>query len=89
VETKGKCRAEIRQRNPESRNSETQEWDLEGRRQFQISHCERFENARSGLGDPLYPESCEMHEMVRSKQSQFGATVNQPTKAGLSLIKPN
>jgi hypothetical protein len=85
VETKCKCRAEIRQRNPESRNSETQEWDLEGRRQFQISHCERFENARPGLGDPLYPESCEMHEMVRSKQCQFGATVNHPTSTQVKI----
>src|SRR5260370_39846127 len=39
---KRKRGAGIRQRNPESRSSATQEWDLEGRRHRQISHCEKF-----------------------------------------------
>src|SRR6266849_10902014 len=43
METKGKCGAEIRQRKPDSRNSETQEWHLKGQSRFQISHREKFE----------------------------------------------
>src|SRR5712692_6236278 len=47
--------AGIRRRKLESRNSETQEFELEGRSRFQISHFERFEKARPGVGGPLYP----------------------------------
>ncbi len=85
---KGKCGAEVRRRKPVSRNSETQEWvlrtvyvrsgvDGEGVIKFlTVRNLRR----RCRAWVAFYTrEPCEMYEMVRSKQSQFGATDNQPT----------
>src|SRR5712691_11592250 len=55
METKGKRGPKIRREKPDRRNSETQEWGLEGRRHCQISHREKFEKAKLGVPSPLYP----------------------------------
>ena len=55
MEMKGKCGAEIRRRKPDSRNSETHELDLAGRRRFQIPHCEKLQKPKPGVTDSLYP----------------------------------
>ena len=54
METKGECGAEIRQRKPDSRNSETHEWDLAGRGRFQIPDCEKRQKPKPGVIDSLY-----------------------------------
>ncbi len=91
---KDKCRVELRRRIPESRSSATQEWVLrtvhvrrgvEGEEVIK-SLTVRSLNRRGRASVAFYTrESCEMHEMVRSKQSQFGATVNRPTSTQVKI----
>ncbi len=77
---KGKCRAEIRRRQPDSRNSETQELDS-WNSQHRLKEQSRARVAR------YIPESCEMHETMK-RRSRCGATVNQPTSTH-ARIKAN
>src|SRR5258708_34755865 len=58
--SKGKCRAEIRQRKPDSRNSETQERDSWN----SPLRLKRHSRARATL---YIRKSCEMHEMVKPR----------------------
>jgi len=53
---------------PRSFQTGSHEWGLKGRRRFRISHCEKFEKARPGVGGPFTRESCEMHETVRGQR---------------------
>ncbi len=70
METKGECGADIRRRKPDSRNSETQEWDsLNSPLRLKMQS-----RARVTLDTR---ESCEMHEMVKTRSRRFGASVNR------------
>jgi len=78
MEIKGKCGAEIRGWKPDSQNSETQEWDSWN----WPLRLKRQSRARVALH---IHESCEMHEIVKSR-SRSGASVNQ-TKSTSSQTK--
>ncbi|SRR6266704_2047797 len=78
---KGKCGAESRRRQPDSRNSETQEWGSWN----SPLRLKRQSGARAAL---YIRESCEMHERVRSR-SRLGGSVNRPNKADLLKLKAN
>ena len=73
METKGECGADIRGRKPDSRNSETQEWDSLN------SPLVVSKQARSRARVTLDTrESCDMQEMVKTRSRRFGASVNRP-----------
>ena len=80
METKGECGAEIRQRKPDSRNSETQEWDSWN------SPLRLKRQSRSWV-TPYTLESCEMHEMVKTRSRRFRASVNRPNPTTLTQAK--
>ncbi len=71
METKGECGAEIRRRKPDSRNSETQEWDWLN----SPLRLKKLSRARVTLDTR---ESCEMQEMLTTRSRLFGARVNRP-----------
>jgi hypothetical protein len=71
---KDKCRAEIRRRKPDSRNSDTQDRGLEGWSCFQISHCEKFEAAGSEVGDAKFGGSWNSPHRVK-RQSRAWVTL--------------
>ncbi len=77
METKGKCGPEIRRRKPDSRNSETHEWDSLN----SPLRLKRLSRARVTLDTR---ESCEMHEMVKTRSRRFGASVNRPNPTTLT-----
>ncbi len=83
METKGECGAEIRQRKPDNRNSETQEW-VSWNSSLRLKRRSR---ARVTLDTR---ESCEMQEMLTTRSRRFGARVNRPNptkKNGPARIK--
>ena len=71
METKGECGADIRRRKPDSRNSETQDWDSLNS-PFGLKKLSR---ARVTL---YTRESCDMQEMVKTRSRRFGTNVNRP-----------
>jgi hypothetical protein len=77
--TNGKRGAEIRRRKPDSRNSETQEWDSLN----SPLRLKKLSRARVTLDTR---ESCEMHEMVKTRSRRFGA-FNRPNPTTLTQAK--
>ncbi len=71
MEIKGIRGVGIRRRKPDSRNSETQEWDS-------WNGPLRLKRQSRALVAPYIIESCEMHEMM-GKRSRFAASVNKTT----------
>ena len=69
METKGKRGAEIRRRKPDSRNSETQEWDS-------WNSPLRLKRQSWAWVALHIRESCEMHETME-RRSRFAASVNK------------
>jgi hypothetical protein len=96
MEPKAKRGAEMRRGKADSLNSETQEWDVEGRSRFQISHREKFEKAKPGVLGSLYPRIVRNARKGEWRSRRFGASVNKPNqttstqaKGKSSQIKPN
>src|SRR6266849_4217976 len=69
--SKGRCAAEIRRRKPDSRNSETQEWDS-------WNSPLRIKSQSHAWVTLYIRKSCEMHEMVRTRSRRFRTSVNRP-----------
>src|SRR5260370_11150606 len=96
MENKGERGAEIRRRRADSLNSETKEWDVEGRSRFQISHREKFEKAKPAVPGSLYTRIVRNARKGEGRSRRLGASVNRPNqttstqaKGKSSQIKPN